>query len=81
MIMNTKGRAVYTNRPFTKGEFICEYNGELIDCDEAKLREAIYAEQNKGSFMFYFQYKRKMWYVEVAVRTVHLMAILQHRCY
>lgn len=39
MIMSEKGRAVYTDRPFTKGQFICEYVGELIDGKEAKLRE------------------------------------------
>ena len=60
--MNEKGRAVFTECPFKKGSFVCEYHGELIDIDEAKRREKSYTTE-KGSFVFYFQYGRKMWLV------------------
>ena len=49
--------------PFTKGELICEYSGELITREEAKKRK----EEHKknpfvGCFMYYFEYKnKKLW--------------------
>lgn len=65
MVMNEKGRSVYTDRPFAKGQFVCEYFGELLDGKQAKLRESLYAEQNKGNFLFYFHHKgKRMWLVE-----------------
>ncbi|PSN38100.1 Histone-lysine N-methyltransferase pr-set7 [Blattella germanica] len=51
-----KGRGVVTTRHFTKGEFVVEYAGELIDICEAKMREQSYAQdQNTGCYMYYFK--------------------------
>ena len=59
-----KGRGVVADRPFFNGQFICEYAGELLmDIKEARRREKEYPEE-KGSFMFFFQYDgKKMWLV------------------
>ena len=55
------GRSVVTDFPFSKGQFICEYSGELVDNKEAIKREKGYTEEN-GSFMFFFEYNgKKMW--------------------
>lgn len=58
-----KGRGVVTTRKFTKGEFVIEYYGELIDMAEARIREEIYAEdQNTGCYMYYFKYKNNQYW-------------------
>ena len=44
-IPSEKGRAVCTECSFKKGSFVCEYNGELIDTDEAKRREKSYTKE------------------------------------
>ena len=35
---NWKGLGLFTKEPITKGRFICEYAGEVIDIEEARLR-------------------------------------------
>lgn len=57
-----KGWGVRSTRPFSKGEFICEYSGELISAEEAKDREARYAlVPEVGCYMYYFEFLgRKM---------------------
>ena len=58
-----KGRGVIATRPFTKGELVCEYSGELISQDEARRREDEYAKDSKiGCYMYYFEYKGKRWW-------------------
>lgn len=53
-----KGRGVVTNKPFRKGDFLCEYAGELISRKEAVQREIEYAnDPNIGSYMYFFSYK------------------------
>ena len=53
-----KGRGVVTTRKFSKGEFVVEYIGDLIDMKEAKLREIKYAQDaTKGCYMYYFTYQ------------------------
>lgn len=48
-----KGRGVITTREFTKGEFVVEYIGELIDQLTAKKREKIYAQDRSEYWMLY----------------------------
>ena len=52
-----------STRPFSKGELICEYSGELISYEEAKEREEQYQENpSVGCYMYYFEYKnKKLW--------------------
>ena len=48
------------DRPFSKGEFLCQYDGELIDHEEAKRRSANYSDE--GNFQFYFEHNgKKLW--------------------
>jgi len=60
-----KGRGIVTTRHFSKGEFVVEYAGELIDMCEAKEREKTYAQdQNTGCYMYYFKYQNtQYWWV------------------
>lgn len=65
IITEAKGRGVVTTRPFARGEFVCEYAGELIGEKEAKLREEQYSEDpSVGCYMYFFIHKTtKWWYV------------------
>ena len=58
-----KGKGVITTKHRQRGDFICEYSGELTTYIEAKKREALYAQDQKiGCFMYYFSYNNtKYW--------------------
>ncbi|KAG7245628.1 hypothetical protein CRUP_007460, partial [Coryphaenoides rupestris] len=58
-----KGRGVFATRSFAKGEFVVEYNGDLLDIACAKKREAEYAlDPATGCYMYYFQYHSKTYW-------------------
>eukprot|EP00061_Rhincodon_typus_P017018 g45526.t1 len=59
-IIDGKGRGVMATKPFQRGEFVVEYNGDLIEFTDAKNREAKYAQDpSTGCYMYYFQYLSK----------------------
>ena len=66
--MKRKGRAVLAKRSFTKGEFICEYAGELITHVEGQHRDQVYAKDpltGHLGYMYYFQFEHphnKKWW-------------------
>ncbi len=45
-----KGRGIFAIRPFEKGEFVCEYAGEMISYKVAKKREEMYAQDPEVTF-------------------------------
>lgn len=54
---NEKGRGVVASKPFTRGDFVVEYSGDLIDIIEAKERETKYAlDKSTGCYMYYFKH-------------------------
>eukprot|EP00116_Pleurobrachia_bachei_P014438 sb/3474700/ len=59
-----KGRGVFSNRHFNRKEFVVEYSGTLISFEEAKRREAEYAEHPDkfGCYMYYFSFKNKKYW-------------------
>ena len=53
-----KGRGVVAMRTFTRGEFVVEYAGDLVDLGVARQREKGYASnQYVGCYMYYFQHR------------------------
>ena len=68
-----KGLGVFANRPFRKGEFVCEYKGEILDLKKAKERENKYEEDEEvGSYMSYFKQKDEtFWYVSHLTNCSH----------
>ncbi len=51
--MDAKGRGIVAAKPFTRGEFVVEYHGELIGTGEATRRFERYAkDKNFGSYMY-----------------------------
>ncbi|XP_030650286.1 lysine methyltransferase 5Ab [Chanos chanos] len=74
-----KGRGVFADRPFRKGEFVVEYHGDLIQIADAKRREASYAQDPKtGCYMYYFQYRNKTYCVDATAETKRLGRLLNH---
>ncbi|XP_063900128.1 N-lysine methyltransferase KMT5A-B-like isoform X2 [Zophobas morio] len=63
-----KGKGVRTLREFSKGDFICEYSGELIGKKEADLREVKYGKDPEcGCYMYYFKFKENVHCVDATL--------------
>jgi [histone H4]-lysine20 N-methyltransferase SETD8 len=50
--------------PISKGDYVCEYKGDLVKYTEAKEREAHYEQTGQGSYMFFFSHNTRMWCAE-----------------
>ena len=48
------GRGVFSKKELFKGQFICEYSGELLTGSEAATKEE--TRLNEDNFMFYFSF-------------------------
>uniref|UniRef100_A0A3B4XVQ3 [histone H4]-lysine(20) N-methyltransferase n=1 Tax=Seriola lalandi dorsalis TaxID=1841481 RepID=A0A3B4XVQ3_SERLL len=74
-----KGRGVFAVKGFTKGEFVVEYHGDLLELPEAKKREAQYAQDPQtGCYMYYFQYQSKTYCVDATKETSRLGRLINH---
>lgn len=74
-----KGRGIVTTRDFSKGEFVVEYAGELISMAEAKVREALYAQdQNTGCYMYYFKHRNTQYCVDATAESGRLGRLVNH---
>lgn len=59
-----KGRGVFASKEFKIGDFICEYDGDLITPHEARNREITYLETVKtGSYLYFFQFEGKSYWL------------------
>lgn len=62
-LIDGKGRGVIATKQFSRGEFVVEYHGDLIEITDAKKREALYAQDpSTGCYMYYFQYLSKTYW-------------------
>lgn len=58
--IKSKGRGVFATQDFHRGEFVVEYSGDLINIQEAYLREEKYNnDNNTGCYMYYFKYREQ----------------------
>ena len=58
-----KGRGIKAVKSFSKGDFVVEYSGELLDIGTAKDLESKYSQDpSKGSYMLYFKHKGKQYW-------------------
>ncbi|KAG2470644.1 KMT5A methyltransferase, partial [Polypterus senegalus] len=74
-----KGRAVFATKKFERGEFVVEYHGDLIECTDAKEREAMYAQDpDTGCYMYYFQFLNKTFCVDATKETSRLGRLINH---
>ncbi|CAB1431594.1 unnamed protein product [Pleuronectes platessa] len=60
-----KGGGIFTSALFEKGDFLCEYRGDLISNEECERRQRIYHDTLKV-FMFEFRFSGKLWCVDAA---------------
>lgn len=74
-----KGRAVFATRRFQKGEYVVEYHGDLLQINDAKKREAEYAQNPAtGCYMYYFQYLSKTYCVDATKESGRLGRLINH---
>ncbi|KAL1502713.1 hypothetical protein ABEB36_007818 [Hypothenemus hampei] len=74
-----KGRGVVAAKPFSKGDFVVEYSGELVDLIEAKRREENYAQNDKaGCYMYYFKYNDIQYCIDATEESGRLGRLVNH---
>lgn len=74
-----KGRGVITNKAFKRGQFVLEYFGELIDVEEAKKRELLYAaKENTGCYMYYFTFHNRRYCIDATKESGRLGRLVNH---
>lgn len=78
-VFDDKGRGIVTNRPFSKGEYVVEYIGQLISSAEAQSREDLYAlDQNTGCYMYYFKHKNQQYCIDATPESGKLGRLVNH---
>ncbi|CEM01889.1 unnamed protein product [Vitrella brassicaformis CCMP3155] len=58
------GLCVLAGKDLEKGEYVCEYEGELVTEATAKEREQQYAQMGKGCYIFTFSLNNSRWCVD-----------------
>lgn len=67
LLFGSLGYGVKAEKEFTKGDFILQYKGDVIDDKEAAVREELYSQHGMGCFMYYFnQAGKEVWYVSAS---------------
>ncbi|MED6243449.1 hypothetical protein ATANTOWER_020272 [Ataeniobius toweri] len=56
-----KGRGIFATTFFQKGDFLLEYQGELISNEECERRQRVYHD-NLKVFLFEFFFNGKLWW-------------------
>eukprot|EP00090_Calanus_glacialis_P040544 TRINITY_DN7075_c0_g1_i1.p1 TRINITY_DN7075_c0_g1~~TRINITY_DN7075_c0_g1_i1.p1 ORF type:complete len:531 (-),score=189.28 TRINITY_DN7075_c0_g1_i1:932-2524(-) len=77
--IENKGRGIQAVRDFSKGEFVVEYAGDLIDIGTAKDLEAKYSmDTSKGCYMYYFKHKGKQYCIDATGESGRFGRLLNH---
>eukprot|EP00092_Neocalanus_flemingeri_P018245 GFUD01019745.1.p1 GENE.GFUD01019745.1~~GFUD01019745.1.p1 ORF type:complete len:312 (-),score=76.18 GFUD01019745.1:325-1260(-) len=77
--MDNKGRGIKAVKDFSKGEFVVEYAGDLVDVKTAEDLEAKYSmDTSKGCYMYYFKYKGKQYCVDATSESGRFGRLLNH---
>eukprot|EP00092_Neocalanus_flemingeri_P034123 GFUD01037106.1.p1 GENE.GFUD01037106.1~~GFUD01037106.1.p1 ORF type:complete len:309 (+),score=83.10 GFUD01037106.1:83-1009(+) len=77
--MDNKGRGIKAVNDFSKGEFVVEYAGDLVDIKTAEDLEAKYSKDtSKGCYMYYFKYKGKQYCVDATSESGRFGRLLNH---
>ncbi|ENN71873.1 hypothetical protein YQE_11488, partial [Dendroctonus ponderosae] len=78
-LFGSKGRGVVAAKEFSKGEFVVEYSGELVDIMEAKDREEVYAQnETAGCYMYYFKHNGLQYCIDATKETGRLGRLVNH---
>jgi histone-lysine N-methyltransferase SETD8 len=74
-----KGRGIKTVKDFSKGEFVVEYDGEMIDSETAKDLETKYSmDSSTGCFMYYFKHKGTQHCIDATSETSRFGRLVNH---
>ncbi len=77
--IENKGRGVFSTRSFQRGDFVCEYAGEIVSYKVAKKREELYAnDPTIGCYMYFFEYKSKQYCIDATAETSRLGRLFNH---
>jgi histone-lysine N-methyltransferase SETD8 len=75
----TKGRGVFATSSFARGQFVCEYAGEILSYSQALQREAKYGQNPSiGCYMYFFEHKSKSYCVDATAETKRIGRLLNH---
>uniref|UniRef100_A0A2K5HHT4 N-lysine methyltransferase KMT5A n=1 Tax=Colobus angolensis palliatus TaxID=336983 RepID=A0A2K5HHT4_COLAP len=78
-LIDGKGRGVIATKQFSRGDFVVEYHGDLIEITDTKKREALYAQDpSTDCYMYYFQYLSKTYSVDATRETNRLGRLINH---
>ncbi|KAL4142635.1 hypothetical protein QTP88_005054 [Uroleucon formosanum] len=78
-VFPNKGRGILAGRDFTRGEYVVEYSGELINIQEARKREAIYSQDTStGCYMYYFKYGSTHYCIDATPESSRLGRLVNH---
>jgi len=74
-----KNRGVVPTKKLSKGDFVVEYAGELIEHSTAEERENRYAmDISKGCYMYYFKTNGKHYCIDATAETGRLGRLVNH---
>ena len=74
-----KGRGVEASRPFSKGDFVVEYAGEVMDAGSGHAMEATYSmDMTKGSYSYYFPFNSKNFCLDATEESGRYGRLLNH---
>jgi SET domain-containing protein len=77
--IENKGRGIFATKKFYRGDFVCEYAGEMISYQAAKNREEAYAQDPSiGCYMYFFEYKSKGYCIDATAESDRLGRLLNH---
>lgn len=78
-VMELKGRGVFATKRFERGQFVCEYAGEMISYKQAKKREEAYGrDATIGCYMYFFEHKSKQYCIDATAETERLGRLFNH---
>ena len=73
-----KGRSVFVGRLISKGEYICEYRGELISYNVLKERNHEYNTSGAGSFILEFKFQDQKWALDATIEDESFGCLINH---
>lgn len=77
--MPMKGRGVVADKNFVRGEFVIEYDGDLISFDKAKKRECEYLlNPAVGCYMYFFTFQNRKYCVDATSESGKLGRLINH---
>lgn len=77
--IDNKGRGIKAVKSFSKGDFVVEYSGELMDIGTAKDLETKYSlDASKGCYMYYFKHKGKQYCIDATSESGRYGRLVNH---